>query len=149
MKIMIKFSLKCAHGHNFDSWFRSSNDFNTLDQSNMLACPVCGSNEVKKNIMTPQVQASSEKKSLSAKASPNLSAPLLPAEKAVLAFRKFVEKKCENVGPNFVDEARSMHEGSSPKRSIVGEATKSDALSLLEEGIPVAPVPWSDSHKSN
>ena len=144
---MIKFSLRCDSDHSFDSWFQSSKAYDVLDSSGMLSCPVCGSSEVKKNIMTPQVRSSPQPDE--PKAKPDLSAPLSPAEMAIRELRKLIETKFENVGRKFAAEARAMHAGEIPQRSIVGEANLEDAAGLLEDGIPVAPVPWSNTQKSN
>jgi hypothetical protein len=35
-----------------------------------------------------------------------------------------------------------MHDGDSPMRSIYGEAKIKDAQALIEDGIPVIPMPW-------
>ena len=48
----------------------------------------------------------------------------------------------------FAGEARAIHEGDAPRRSIIGEATPAEARALAEDDIPVARLPWSSS-KSN
>lgn len=153
---MIKFSLKCIEEHVFDSWFRSSVDYEKLDMAGMLSCPICGSTEVKKNVMTPQVRSSSEKKSppqLSNQSNKSTNGEIRkkipPDAKSISELRRLVETKFENVGRNFAEEARDIHDGLAPQRSIVGEATINDAIELLEDGIPVAPCPWSNSQKPN
>jgi hypothetical protein len=55
--------------------------------------------------------------------------------------RKHVEKNAEYVGEKFPDEARAIHYGDAEERQIYGEATVEDAKELIEEGIPVAPLP--------
>ena len=64
-------------------------------------------------------------------------------------LRKKVEKSCEYVGDKFAEEARAMHDGDSSERSIYGKTTKKEAKLLLEEGIPVMPLPWHDKRNSN
>ncbi len=145
--VMIKFSLRCAEDHSFDCWFQSNQAFDKLDASGMLSCPVCGSSEVRKSVMTPQVRSSSD--STEPETRPDLSAPLSPAETAVREMRKLLDEKFENVGRKFAAEARAMHEGEAPKRSIIGEASLHSAAGLLKDGIPVLPVPWSTSQKTN
>ena len=64
-------------------------------------------------------------------------------------LRKKVEESCEYVGDKFPEEARAMHDGESPERSIYGKTTKLEAKLLLEEGIPVVPLPWHDKRNDN
>jgi hypothetical protein len=68
----------------------------------------------------------------------------LPDEvRAVLQrLRAEVEQRCDYVGPRFADEARAMHHGEQPRRSIYGETTPDEAETLADEGIEVARIPW-------
>ena len=59
-------------------------------------------------------------------------------------IKKEIEKNCEYVGENFEKEARAIHFGDSPERSIYGKTTLKEAKSLYEDGIPVTPLPWID-----
>ena len=102
----------------------------------MLSCPVCGSDEIKRATMSPQVSSSKTKQAVS------LSKPASEIEKKISEARKKIESESENVGKNFATEARAMHEGDSPVRSIYGEAKIKDAKSLIDDGIPVIPLPW-------
>ena len=74
---------------------------------------------------------------------PALSAPASPAEQALAELRRRIEAQSEDVGRRFATEARRIHEGRAPERPIIGEARSSEARALLEDGIPVAPLPWS------
>ncbi len=49
--------------------------------------------------------------------------------------------KTEDVGEQFVEQARRMHNGEEDSRPIRGQASLSDALELIEEGIDVLPIP--------
>ena len=51
--------------------------------------------------------------------------------------KKRSRKNCEYVGENFEKEARAIHYGESPERSIYGKTTLNQAKSLCEDGIPV------------
>jgi len=64
-------------------------------------------------------------------------------------MRREVEENSEYVGLNFATEARRMHEGFAPHRSIYGEARFDEARKLLEEGVPVAPLPFMPARKTN
>ncbi|MEL6233899.1 MAG: DUF1178 family protein [Pseudomonadota bacterium] len=54
---MIKYALKCSNGHEFESWFRSSADYDALVAAGHLTCSVCGVRSVEKALMTPGVAA--------------------------------------------------------------------------------------------
>ncbi|MEY8830282.1 DUF1178 family protein [Sedimentitalea sp. XS_ASV28] len=141
---MIQYALKCAEGHSFDSWFQSASAFDKLMQAGMVSCVVCGSSDVEKAIMAPSVQ--SARKSDGRRA---LSAPASPAEQALAELRRKVEENSDYVGMNFAAEARAMYEGTAPARSIYGEARMDEARKLLEDGVPVAPLPFTPNRKTN
>ena len=134
---MIHYNLKCNNDHTFSSWFDSLDAFDKLEKTKMLSCPTCGSDRIKRAMMSPQVSPSRTKQAFS------LSKPNSEIEKKISEVRKKVEAESEYVGKNFATEARAMHEGDSPVRSIYGEAKIKDAKSLIEDGIPVIPLPWS------
>lgn len=71
-----------------------------------------------------------------------------PAE-LIRKLRHEVETNSDYVGDRFATEARAIHEGSSPKRSIWGEARREDARKLVEDGIPVSPLPFTPQRKMN
>jgi hypothetical protein len=50
-------------------------------------------------------------------------------------------KDSEWVGDRFAEEARSIHFGESEARAVHGNATSAEAKSLIEDGVPVAPLP--------
>ncbi|MFO1208239.1 MAG: DUF1178 family protein [Amaricoccus sp.] len=133
---MIRYALRCDRAHRFDSWFGSSADFDRLLESRMLACAVCGSQAVGKDVMAPAVAAPAP-----APERP-LSAPASPAEQALAELRRRIEADSEDVGRDFAAEARRIHEGAAPERAIIGEARPAEARALIEDGIPVAPLPW-------
>ena len=74
---------------------------------------------------------------------PDLSAPASPAEQALAELRRRIEASSEDVGRDFAAEARRIHEGDAPARPIIGEARPAEARALIEDGIPVAALPWS------
>lgn len=144
---MITFVLKCENGHNFDSWFQSSAAFDTLKGSNMITCPVCGSTAVEKAVMAPRLQDSSKATSASMPAPPRLSDD--PQRAALAEMRRKIEAESDYVGVKFAQEARDMHDGLIPMRAIYGEAKPEDAKRLIEDGVPVAPLPFTPGRKAN
>ena len=139
---MIRYALRCDRAHRFDSWFGSSADFDRLLGAGHLACAVCGSSAVEKDMMAPSVASAAEPEK-------PLSAPASPAEQAVAELRRRIEAQSEDVGREFAAEARRIHDGLAPSRPIIGEARPSEARALIEDGIPVAPLPWLPERKSN
>lgn len=135
MAALIRFALRCADGHQFDSWFASGAEYDRLLGAGLLACAVCGGAGVGKDLMAPSVRPQT--------AEP-LSAPASPAEQALAELRRRIEARAENVGREFPAEARRIHAGEAPERPIIGKARPAEARALIEEGIPVAPLPWSD-----
>lgn len=141
---MIRYTLKCDREHRFDSWFQSAHAFERLADGQMINCSICGSGKVEKAVMSPGVTPARN----AAKSAPEkpdhrkLSEPASPAEQALADLRAKIEATSENVGRDFAREARAIHDGESPDRAIIGEAAPHEARALLEDGIPVAPLPW-------
>lgn len=143
---MIQYSLKCENDHSFDSWFASADAYDKLADNGMVSCAVCGSTKVGKAIMAPRVRTTKGKE---APAPPTLPTEKSAAEQAMAEMRAQVEQNSEYVGTNFATEARSMHLGDAPERAIYGEAKPEEAKSLIEDGIPVTPLPFMPTRKSN
>lgn len=78
-----------------------------------------------------------------------LSHPQNPVEQALAALRRAVEENSDYVGPDFAAEARAIHDGSAPERAIHGEANPEEARALIEDGIPVTPLPFFSKRSSN
>ena len=71
------------------------------------------------------------------------------AEAALAELKQKIKDNSEYVGTDFADEARKIHDGDAPERSIYGEAKAEDAKKLIEDGIPVAPLPFVPTRKQN
>jgi hypothetical protein len=136
---MIRYSLTCAQSHEFDSWFQSADAWEKLSAAGMVACAVCGSTDVSKALMAPAVRHEPA----------SLTAAQTEAERALAALRQKIETESDYVGLSFAAEARAMHEGRTPERSIYGEARLEEARALLDDGIPVAPLPFMPRNRSN
>lgn len=145
---MIRYALKCDQDHAFDGWYRSAGAFDALLAAGHVACVVCGSTRVEKAVMAPLVRparraAAPEPAGPAESPAPGpLSAPASPAEQALGELRRRIEASSENVGRDFAREARAIHEGEAEARPIIGEAAPEEAKSLIEDGVPVAPLPW-------
>ncbi|CAM3089851.1 hypothetical protein SAMN04488021_11281 [Paracoccus aminovorans] len=138
---MIRYALRCDQGHDFDGWFRNSEGFDSLLDAGQVSCTHCGSVKVAKALMAPKVAQARDEEALTA--------PRDPREAALEALRRHVEANSDYVGMSFAAEARAMHEGEAPARAIHGEAKLEDAKKLLEDGIPVAPLPFRARQRVN
>ncbi|MEO0381081.1 MAG: DUF1178 family protein [Pseudomonadota bacterium] len=146
---MIKYTLKCAEGHDFESWFASASAFDALQASGLVECVQCGSSRVEKAIMAPRV-STSKADTPSTDAVPEAApVPALAGENPMAAMRAEVEKNATYVGRNFAKDAREMHLGDAPDRPIWGEANAKEAKALIEDGVPVAPLPIVPKRKVN
>ena len=139
---MIRYSLRCDQGHEFDGWFRSSDGFDSLRASGQVTCAVCGSAKVEKALMAPRVAHGEG-------SAPDLHSPRDEREATLDKLRRHVEANSDYVGMSFAAEARAMHEGSAPERAIHGEAKLEDARKLIEDGIPVTPLPFRSRQRAN
>lgn len=136
---MISYSLICSENHTFDSWFASTDAYNKLKNNRLLSCSVCGTPNVEKAIMAPNVFAKSDQNPKDTKLK---SLSPSPSEKAIAELKTHIQENSEDVGSNFALIARKMYDGEVPKRSIHGKASISEAKSLSKDGVPIVPLPW-------
>lgn len=146
---MIRYALKCAHDHTFDSWFPSSESFEAQKARGFVSCPTCGSPDVEKAIMAPAVSRTDRDRSAPA-AAPADAAPTSVAlmseeeqtfRRMLRELREHVTKTADYVGDEFADLARQMHAGDVEHRSIYGEATPDEIKALREDEVEVFPLP--------
>jgi hypothetical protein len=145
---MIRYTLKCAEGHEFESWFQSAEAFEALETRGMLSCSHCGGSEVRKAMMAPRVASGGAEPAPAADTPAKLSALASPMEEALQRLRRHVEENSTYVGGNFAREARAIHLGDAPDRLIHGEANPEEARALIEDGVPVAPLPFLPKNRS-
>lgn len=156
---MIRYTLSCDAGHRCDSWFQSAAAFDRLAAAGLVSCAVCGSVRVDKALMAPAValkepavagpQVAAPRAPDGAPGQGTLSTPANPAEQALAELRRRIEAESEYVGLSFATEARAMHDGRAPGRAIWGEARPDEARALIEDGVPVAPLPFLPRGRSN
>jgi len=147
---MIRYSLKCTDDHRFESWFRNSEAFEKLCHSGMITCPVCGETSIEKAVMAPRVaHCETSETSLSPDTHTMAAATSGPVAEAIARLREALEAHSENVGTDFAREARAIHEGEAPARAIHGEASTAEARELVEDGVPVMPIPFLTGRKVN
>jgi hypothetical protein len=141
---VIVFDLSCPDGHVFEAWFGSTDDYEAQRKRGLVTCAICGAGEVTKAVMAPNVAPKGNTRTTAAV--PMRGGTPTPAEmKTLLAELARAQAKAlegsEHVGSRFAEEARAMHDGDTTQRPIHGQATREEAKALIEEGIPVAPLP--------
>jgi hypothetical protein len=131
---VIRYSLCCAEGHEFESWFRDSEAYDRQAAQAAIVCPVCGSARVAKAIMAPNVARGAR-----------MSAPAEDESAALRAMigrlRAALAAATEDVGDAFPEEARRMCDGEAEQRAIRGRASLEEAKALIEDGIDILSIP--------
>jgi hypothetical protein len=153
---MIKYTLICDQEHEFESWFANAEAYDTQVERGLVECPHCQSAKISKALMAPAVSTSRKKDAMRIPQMPQELVPQTPEEPAPVALldeqqqqmramiRELHDKLTENstnMGDQFTQEARKIHAGEAPERSIHGKASMEEAKALIEEGIPVPPLP--------
>jgi hypothetical protein len=142
---MIKYALACEQAHEFESWFPSSEAFETQRKRGFVTCPYCDSAKVEKQVMAPRVARTDKSGAPAPQPQQQPVAAFSEKEKEIRAMiravREHVLQNAEDVGKGFAEEARKMHYGEAQERSIYGEADTAEVRSLLEEGVAVLPLP--------
>ncbi|WP_119965992.1 DUF1178 family protein [Simplicispira lacusdiani] len=147
MKVL---DLRCQYDHAFEGWFAREQDYQDQLQRGLLQCPVCGSSAVRKMLSAPRINLGARDAQEAAPAAtvpdvPDAQQPPVPDIAHLQATLRQLARKAlaqaEDVGQRFADEARRMHRGETPERSIKGQASAAEAEQLLDEGIPVLALP--------
>lgn len=145
MKVL---DLQCQHGHRFEGWFASVDEFDSQLSRKLVACPICAATEVSRVPSAPRLNLGTSKpaENPSGRDAPSderravLERAREIEARALRALREMLDKT-ENVGERFAEEARRIHYEEAPARNIRGVASPEDARSLAEEGIDVLPLP--------
>ncbi|MGX1103292.1 MULTISPECIES: DUF1178 family protein [Bradyrhizobium] len=149
---MIRYTLRCERGHQFESWFQSSAAYESQERRHLIDCPSCGSSKIERAIMAPQVVSKKGREpaqpapAAAVEATGNESTSLVMAQERELRsklkeLRDHIVKNADNVGDRFPNEARKMHYGDIEHRPIYGEASPEEARALIDEGVEVSPLP--------
>ncbi len=143
---MIVFDLACTHGHRFEGWFASADDFGRQADGALVRCPVCDDAGV---VRVPSARVRVGRGEAAPKALPSTPATTasdpteavagIPAD--VLAKLRDVIRNTENVGRRFPEEARKIHYEEVPARPIRGQASKEESDALADEGIEFSSLP--------
>lgn len=135
---MIVFNLSCAQGHAFEGWFKDARAFSAQRKSRKVSCPVCADTSVAR---VPAGSRISLGRAKAMEQAAEAGAQAQALRQAVAELHARVAESCEDVGPRFAEEARKIHYGEAEERGIYGEATLGEAKDLVDEGVPVMPLP--------
>ena len=133
---MIVYDLRCGAGHVFEAWFGSGAAYDEQRAAGQVACPMCGDGSVEKAVTAPAIPAKGNRRER--EPSP---AAVKQALKALAERQAKALERSEWVGPAFASRARAMHSGEEPDAPIHGQATAAEAKALIDDGVPVAPLP--------
>jgi hypothetical protein len=148
---MLRYSLICQDGHEFEGWFRDSAAYETQSRRGLLSCALCGSAKVEKAVMAPAIARRDRDiiapAAIETPAAPGTAPVLLDPQAAELrqmvrALRAHVEANAQNVGEDFAQTARDMHDGLVEAKPIYGVAAPEEVAALHEEGIEPLPLPF-------
>jgi len=135
-KNMIVFNLSCEKGHRFEGWFGSTDDFAVQVKGGSIACPLCGSPDIARQLSAPYVGTRASEPSQEPQS-------VMVANAAQFLHKKFIEyvlQNTEDVGRRFPDEARRIFYKEVAGRAIRGTASMKEVTELKEEGIDVLAV---------
>ena len=139
---MMRFTLACDSGHEFEAWFGGNADFDEQREMGLVECPLCASKDVSKALMTPRVSTGRRKDARIENAKQTLTNArdnMLREKMRELAVA--VRENTTDVGERFPEEARRIHYGEAEERGIRGKASPDEAKALVDEGVTIAPVP--------
>ncbi len=135
---MIKYNLKCNNEHEFESWFFNSEEFEKLNNSNLLECIFCSSKKISKSIMAPMISS----KKQDGDEIELINSNYLNEKNKFLKIRKYIEKNFEYVGKDFSKRVREIYYDKKSKKTIYGTATPEEREELSDEGIDLLSIPW-------
>lgn len=140
MKVL---NLHCTHQHEFEGWFASEDDFQGQLARGLVECPLCGDTAITKMLSAPRLNLGSGKEPAQPVApKQDVASPGNRAMQAAwMKMAREIMANTEDVGERFAEEARRIHYGEADERSIRGQASREETEALLEEGVPVLPLP--------
>ena len=141
MKVL---NLQCSHGHGFEGWFGSEDDYQAQFERGLVECPLCADKAITRLPSAPRLNLSGSREVVTVPA-PKQEAATTPEQASVealwLGAVRHVMANTEDVGERFAEEARRIHYGETEHRGIRGRASAEDTQALRDEGIEVMALP--------
>ena len=165
MKVL---DLACSSAHVFEGWFASEADFLVQRERGLIECPLCGCTQIVKQLSAPRLNLGHGRKPFEPDATdqaPASGTGVAPTttrapqageiataqpkqqQAALLRVLREVLTQTEDVGTQFAEQARQMHEGELKPRAIRGQTTPAQAAKLLQDRVPIVPIPDWALHK--
>ncbi len=134
---MIKYNLSCQNGHEFESWFSNSEEFDKLNKKKLLDCIYCSSKKINKSIMAPMVSTKNKDEQIE-----SISKDFKNERNNLLKLRRYIEKNFDYVGKDFSKKVREVYYDKRNKKTIYGTTTPEERKELSDEGIDILSIPW-------
>ena len=140
------FDLACDHGHRFEGWFASAEQYGAQRDARVVRCPLCDSADVHREPSAPRLNFGSDAPATPAGMTEDPGVAGSDGRAAAIAasllndLRRLVART-EDVGPRFAEEARRIHYDETPARPIRGTATDRERRDLADEGIETIDIP--------
>lgn len=115
----IRRSFVCTKGSRTEGEYANSDAFEKLEKKKLLVCECCGSTKVTVELAAPRINNGATKSK--------------PQTENYWLARCDPHAPHENVGNDFIEATRAMHEGKAPVRNLVGKAKDRDARALARE----------------
>lgn len=143
---MIVFELICPEHHRFEGWFASSDDFESQKAGGLLTCPSCGKSEINKLPTAKIAKSDPASTDNDSRKTPNAGSSVttpsaMPTAEQLHKVIDYFLANSENVGKDFANEARRIHREEAPARNIRGVASREETEELIDEGVPIMPLP--------
>lgn len=141
MKVL---NLQCSHGHAFEGWFASHEDFESQRERGLLTCPVCNNAEISKLPSAPRLNLGAQQGAVPAAVPSTQEVAQVNPQQLQAAWMQMVRHvmaHTEDVGTKFAEEARKIHYGETDHRNIRGQASREETEALFDEGIEILPLP--------
>ncbi len=162
---MIHINFICKLEHQFDGWFKNHEMLEGQLQQNQIACPVCNSVNVSKELCTPSITTSKQKKRnqqdklkrdnlraldkiLAQKEHKKSPQALQAIDDVKKQLQQYVHDNFENVGDSFATKAIQMHKDQIEKQAIYGTASSKDVIKMKELDVPLVNIDWMDTSTS-
>ena len=152
---MIDFDLACKDAsHVFEIWFGSSADYEDQKARGLVSCPYCGSADVDKAVMAPNVAAKGNSRSEPAPVATSANVPAAANVPTPGTIQGDGLEACRGAGEDARKLGICRHEvrrrgavqldgiwaHEQDVRPIHGQTSSEEARALIEEGVPVAPL---------
>lgn len=138
---MVIYDLCCENQHQFEGWFKDSEDMQQQVDKGILKCPVCGSDNVTKLPTAAKLGKTKRQQDVAVMNDQQGLEQYQQAQKMLGKLHDYLDSNYVDVGNKFADEAIKMHNGEKEERNIRGTASGEQVSELNEAGVVTLPIP--------